>query len=406
MKANQRSEPMLGVAPFGDTSVHEALATEITKSWRAEVYRDYSVLELAWRQLEKNGHCTVFQGYDYAAALYDAASSTGAAEPLIVVVSKEGGGIAWILPLCISRNGKLKVISFADLGLADYAAPVIAPDAPSDRLSIMAMLKAVFAALPQCDIISFQKLANEVQGIQNPFLFLQRLHQFPEKSHGIRLTEPWPDLARKIMQRTLYKTLMREKKRLEKAGKIEVEYCNTPETIEPALKTLITMRHERFKSMGLTMPQVWENFYRTLVMRKDRKIYASITTLTANGQPIAGCFSLTRDKTHYALLSTFKAGEWESYRPGIQLFDSMLTKFSQQTGNDGYFDFTIGDEVYKGRLGADTRVLYDWMAIRSLKGLPYYMTWRIKSACRRYPRLFDILKKARQSLNIKKTEVT
>ena len=136
MKANQRSEPMLGVAPFGDTSVHEALATEITKSWRAEVYRDYSVLELAWRQLEKNGHCTVFQGYDYAAALYDAASSTGAAEPLIVVVSKEGGGIAWILPLCISRNGKLKVISFADLGLADYAAPVIAPLCRSVTLSV------------------------------------------------------------------------------------------------------------------------------------------------------------------------------------------------------------------------------------------------------------------------------
>ena len=406
MKANQSSELPLEAVPFpqaGNAFVdipvdHEAPATEMAKHWHATVYHDYSILEMVWRRLEKTGHCTVFQGYDYVAALYDAASSAGAAEPLIVVVSKEKGGIAWILPLCISQQGKLRVISFADLGLADYIAPLIASDAPSDRDSVRAMLKVAFAVLPPCDIISFQKLADDIQGIRNPLLFLKGLVRFHEKSHGIRITEPWPDLANKIVQRTLYKTIKREKKRLEKAGTIKVEYCSTPETIEPALETLIMMRRERFKAMGLVMPPVWENFYRILVARQDRKICASIAMLTFNGQPIAGCFGLMRDKTYYALLSTFKIGEWESYRPGIQLFDAMLTKFSQQTGYDGYFDFTIGDEVYKGRLGADTRILYSWTTIRSLKGLPYYMAWWIKSGFQRYPRIFDMLKRARNHL--------
>ncbi len=365
------------------------------KQWRATIYHDYAALETAWRQLESSGHCTVFQGYDYAASLYDAASSIDTAKPLIVAVSKGDGGIAWILPLCIYRRKNLRIIGFADFGVADYIAPLIAPDAPSDHDSVIAMLESVFAALPPCDLINFQKLVANVENVSNPFLFLQGLERFPVECHGIRITEPWPELAHKIMQRTLRNTIRREKGRLEKKGIIAIEHCDTPETLEPALKQLITMRQERFRMIGLPeMQPVWQDFYRILAMREGRKIYAGITTMTVNGQPVATCFGLTRGKTYYALLTTFKMGEWEHYRPGIQLFDILLTKFAEQTGNDGYFDFTIGDEVYKKRLGSDTRLLYEWMAVRSLKGLPYYMAWRIKRYFRRYPRIFMILQKA------------
>src|SRR4051812_8674505 len=118
MKTNESPESTLRMMPFAeasnafvDISVQETPAAR-AKQWHAAVYNDYSAVEMVWRQLEKTGGCTVFQGYDYAAALYDAASSTGAAEPLIVTVSREGGGINWILPLCISCQGKLRVISF------------------------------------------------------------------------------------------------------------------------------------------------------------------------------------------------------------------------------------------------------------------------------------------------------
>lgn len=410
MKTNRYSETLLERVPFAEagnafpdvSAGHDKPATE--KHWQAAVYHDYSALKTAWQQLEKSGYCTIFQVYDYVASLYDAASSTGAAEPLVVVVSQKNGGIAWILPLCMHRRGKLRIISFADLGLADYAAPLIAPNAPSDRDSVMAMLKTAFAALPPCDIINFQKLTGDVQGIQNPLLFLQGLEQFPVKCHGIRITEPWPTLARKIMQPNLYRTIKRERKRLEKAGIIEIGHYDTPETIEPELKTLFTMRQERFKSKGLgTIPPVWESFYRTMTVRKDRRLYTSITTITVSGKPIAMCLGLTQGKTYYALVPTFKMGEWERYRPGMQLFDFMLTKFAERAGNDGYFDFTTGDEVYKGRMGADTRVLYDWMAPRSLKGVSYYLAWRIKSHCRQYPRIFALLKRMWQRRTSDKT---
>jgi CelD/BcsL family acetyltransferase involved in cellulose biosynthesis len=404
VKTNPSAEPPLEMVPFAesgnafiDIPVLEAPAREAAKPWRAEIYRDYSALEMAWRQLEETGHSTVFQRYNYATAIYDAAAATGAAEPLIVAVSKEGGGIAWLLPLCIRRQGKAKVISFADLGLADYTAPLMAPDAPLDHDSVIAIFKSVFTALPSCDLISFEKLAEDVQGVKNPLLLLQGLEPFHEKCHGIRLSEPWPDLAPKIMQRTLYKTIKRQRRNLEKVGKIKIASNDSHETLVPAMEQLLAMRRARFKAMGLTMPAVWEEFYRILVTREDKNVRASLKMLTVDDQPIAGCFGITCDKTYYALLSTFQMEKWESFRPGLQLFDVMLTEFSQQAGNGGYFDFTTGDEIYKGRLGADTRTLYDWRGVRGLKGLPYYMAWCIKVHCRRYPHLFAILKKMRRA---------
>ncbi len=392
---------------FVDITVDHAIpaAGKKKKQWRAEIYHDYAALETTWRQLESSGHCTVFQGYDYVASLYDAAASTGTVKPLIVVVSKDTGGIGWILPLCISPHKNLRIVSFIDFGVADYIAPLIAPDTPSDHDSVMAMLEAVFAVLPPCDLINLQKLVSSVEGVSNPLLFLQGLESFPVQCHGIRITEPWPELAPKIMQRNLRATIKRERGRLEKRGPVAIEHCDTLETLEPALKRLMAWRHERFKAMGLPeMPAVWQNFYRLLALRKDRKVYASITTMTVSDQPVATCFSLTRGKTFYALLTTFKMGEWERYRPGMQLFNILLTKFAEQTANDGYFDFTIGDEVFKKRFGGDSRPLYEWMAARSLKGIPYYMAWRIKCYFRRYPRLFTILQKAFQHTRGMKTK--
>lgn len=367
---------------------------ETTKSWCVTLYNDYAELEGAWRQMESWGHCTVFQGYDCAASWYDAASSSGTAEPLIAVVSEESGGTVWILPLCISHHKKLKIISFADLGVTDYAAPLIAPEAPSDRGSVMAILKAVFAALPPCDLISFQKLSTKVQGINNPLLYLQGLERFPVGAHGIYISEPWPKLAPKIMQRRMYNTIRQQRKKLEKKGNVAIECYDTPETMKPALERLIAMRDARFKKIDRPeMPLLWKNFYRNLITHERRKLYTAVVTMTVNDEIVAACFGIACGKTYYALLSTFKMGNWERYRPGIQLFDIILTKFAEQTGDGGYFDFSIGDEVYKKRFGSDSRLLYEWMAPRSLKGLPYYTGWRVKSFIRRYPPIFKALQK-------------
>jgi CelD/BcsL family acetyltransferase involved in cellulose biosynthesis len=101
-------------------------------AWDIGIHTDYTELEPVWRRMEAQGYCTVFQTYDWVSCWYETALSGGQATPLIVTVSGKSAGIVWILPLCLYVKRGVKVISFADLGVSDYIAPIISQDAPED----------------------------------------------------------------------------------------------------------------------------------------------------------------------------------------------------------------------------------------------------------------------------------
>ena len=384
--ASATASPFMGSMPDQKAAVTPASA------WRVTVHKNYAELEALWRRMETEGHCTIFQTFDWAACWYDTATTSGDTEPLIILVSKEESPV-WILPLCIHRKKGLSIITFADLGVADYTAPVMARGAPADRKTVRAMLRAVLDALPRCDAVNFEKISEKVDGIPNPLLFLNGMEIFSVKCHGVRLFEPWPKLSEKIMQRRLYSVIKRQRNKITGQGEVAIEHHNSPETLAPVLENLMELRRARFGAIGLPdMPPIWKNFYRQLVMRQRSGFQVSITTLSVSGESIATCFGLTRGNTYYAILPTFKIGKWERFRPGMLLFDAMLTSFAEKTGGEGYFDFTVGDENYKKRFGAESHLLYEWMAPRSVAGLVPYATWRAKAIIRRCPRLYKALK--------------
>lgn len=362
--------------------------------WKTTIYKHYAGLESLWRQLEAEGHCTVFQTYDWAACWYDTAVLSGEAEPLIAVVFNENFGLAWIMPLCLYRKKGLRIISFADLGIADYVAPLMARDAPSDPVAIRAMLRSVFKELPACDIINFQKLAGQVDGVPNPLLLLPGLERFSVGCHGIRLDEPWPVLKKKIMQSRLRSHIRHREKLIKEEGEVVIEHHVAPEMFMPLMDRIIITRNKRFSEIGKPpMPPLWQNFYKNLAGRKSRTLNIIISTMTVAGETVATCFGFVRGKTYYAIMPTFEMGKWERFAPGTMLYDAMLTNFSEQAGEGGYFDFTVGDEPYKKRFGGERHLLYEWMTPRSALGLIAYITWRAKVALRSHPQFLQILKK-------------
>lgn len=358
-------------------------------SWQVKIYKDYSVLEPVWRRMEAEGRCLVFQTYDWVSCWYDAARLANEAEPLVAVIFRDNAEPTWILPLCLYKSRGLRTISFADLGVSDYAAPVIGRNAPSDLESAQRILEAVFAVLPQCDLIAFQKLPAYIEDTINPLLCVPGIQRFPADCHGIRLSEPWPDLAKKIMNRRLRSGVKTKRQKLEAHGEVEIRRHGSSE-LGIHMEELLAMRNERFDAIGrTTMPSFWRTFYQILASRPGTSYSPMITTLSVGGQTIATCFSLSRGKTSHVLLASFRMGMWEAFRPGIILFYEMLTSFSKQAGNGAYFDFTVGDEEYKKRMGSDSHRLYEWMAVRSFSGVPTYLKWRLKAALRKHPSLYS-----------------
>ena len=347
--------------------------------WVVSVHRDHRALETVWRRLEAEGCCTPFQTYDWVSCWYETAAAHGLAEPVIAVISRQGADPAWILPLCLHRKKGLRVTSFADLGVSDYAAPLIGRDAPRDRREIKGMIRALLGALPRCDLVHLQKLPAEIEGIPNPLLIRQHT-RFPANCYGIRLSGPWPELAEKIMQRRLRSTIRRQKRKIVSKGIVSISEEERADALRPALDTLMAMRRARFEAIGRAdMPAAWRELYYRLATSPERTLGVSVTTLKVSGEPVATCFGLKRGQTYFAILPSFAMGEWEAFRPGMLLFDAMLERHAEQTAGEGYFDFTIGDEPYKKRFGSDCRPLYEWMAPRSAIGAAAYLAWRAKT---------------------------
>lgn len=381
-------------SPFVDVTIEDKPQARAVKKWKATIYENYSQLEAIWRRMESEGYCTPFQSYDWVSCWYDSVLFYSEAEPLIVTVSENGASPVWILPLCIYEKKGIWIISFADMGYSDYTAPVMAREAPSDEITIRAMINAVIKALPPCDLIHFQKLVERVDGVPNPLLLLRGKKLFPAGCYGIRLRQPWPELSEKITQSRLRAIIRQQKKKIRRRGEVKVEHYDTAETLAPVLDHLLAARDARFEMTGRPcMPPLWRHFYHMLSTRKNKTIKPGISVLKVGDEMVAACFGFTRGNSYYALLPTISMGKWERFRPGMLLFDAMLTEFAEKTNYDGYFDFTVGDEVYKKRFGCESRYLYEWMLPCSLSGFLTFFIWRLKVILRRYPKARELLKK-------------
>lgn len=355
----------------------------MAEKWTVALHQDWTKLEKVWRDLEQDGHCTVFQTYDWVSAWYASTLKHRVAEPLVVTVADEAG-IVWILPLCRHRWKGLNFISLADLAVSDYGAPLMARDDRIGADEVPEVLRAILRALPRCDMVHFQKLQQEVEGKPNPLLRIGHVIAMRESCYGIDLRRPWAELSKDIMQSRLRSTIRQQKKKISAHGPLRLEYCDDPQSMGSAMEVLWEMRRGRFDRIGRAdTPEVWRTFYFGVAEDPERRLNVGVTTLRVGDTPVACCFGLTRGRAYHVVMPTFAAAEWESYRPGMLMFDAMLEEFGPKTGFDGYFDFTIGDEPYKQRFGAIGSPLMECMSPRSLKGALAYVYWRAKASRRR-----------------------
>lgn len=346
------------------------------------LHRDWQSLEPVWRALETEGCCTVFQSYDWASVWYANTAKFGVAKPLVVTVADDRGAV-WLLPLCQYRRMGLRFISLADLGVSDYAGPVIAAEDRIGEAELPAVLKAVQRVLPRCDMVHFNKMPAEIEGRSNPLLRVGHVVAMRERCYGIEVRKPWAELSKEIMQSRLRSTVRQQKKKIQTLGPLTLTHYEDAPGMAGAMEVLWEMRRGRFQRINRAdTPEVWRSFYFDVVRNPARRMGVSITILRVGETPVAANFGLMRGRAYHVVLPTFAVGEWESYRPGMLMFDAMLEEFGPKTGFDGFFDFTIGDEPYKQRFGAVGQPLMECMTPRSPLGALAYVYWRFKAARR------------------------
>ncbi|WP_246104969.1 GNAT family N-acetyltransferase [Rhodoligotrophos appendicifer] len=361
-----------------------------------EVHRDCAPLEAEWRALEEGGHVTAFQRYDFVAPLYAAFQRHQRAQPLMVVVRPQAGAAPMmILPLCAYRERGLRMISVADLRVADYCAPILAADFPAeDAAGFLDLWRRIEAMLPDADVIRLRKLPEKVGGLTNPLLHLPIKAPFSAMAHGVRIGTPWPEKARMVMSSKALSGLRRRERQLNAIAPVSFASHSGDGQAESLYETLAHQRIDRFGRLqreDMMREAMWSEFYRDLTLGQTARAYGRVIGLKVGDAFAATGFGLVHDDAFHLLMMAFDMDGPSHLAPGrVMLFKAM-----EAFAEDGmtYFDLTVGDEPYKQSLGADDRVLYEALSPRSVKGRLGVAVWQGRRWLQTKPRLHALVKR-------------
>ena len=341
------------------------------QDYKIEIFSALDDVAQRWINLERRGHASPFQSHAWCRAHYaHLGRPKDAALSLIMVVDSAEGKDVMLLPLMLSPDeGGRRMISFIDLGVSDYAAPVVAADFTPDAKLMRDLWGRIVELLPRADYLAFDKIPEKIAERTNPLLAAFPVETAVLKSYDLRFPECWEDYHMEILSHRTRKNLRQRWRKLKGRGETGFMHGDTPQKAQELFDILLRQRRERFAELGreeiLNRPE-YVDFYRSMIASDEEQTPGIITALTVDSQPIALLYGLLYKGRYFMLLSSFEGGEWGHYSPGLLMVESMMQWLHGRGIRE--YDFTIGSEPYKLKLGGQEHSLYEHMQAFSLQG--------------------------------------
>ena len=349
-----------------------------------------------WRQaaLRLNaGHRTAFQHGYWLGAWYQAFHGVA---PLIAVISDAATGkdIAMVPMISHTRRG-IRVVEFADLGVSDNNAPILACDAAIDTAGAHAISAALvdgLRALPdRFDLLRLKKMPAYVGGKPNPLVSLGRLGSCSVNGNLVLTGDDYADYRASIRRLQLPRCW----RVFSRLGNARFEIATDVERAREFLDVMDVQQEERMKQLG--SPFVLNDdahalFYREVARQGVAEGYAVVSALVCDKGIVATTLGVRYGTTYFLLRISHTGKTWANFSPGLLVTEHTMAALHAQGVRR--FDLSIGNQDYKRRLGAEPVALTDVSVALSWRGLPY--VWRDHSAqgLRRHPKLAAIAARA------------
>lgn len=157
---------------------------------------------------------TPFQHPTWLAAFYDrVAPARGAEAHVLIGTAPEDGRMLFVLPLIRRRKAGIALLETTDLGVSDYAAPIVAPGA--DGLG--GARDAVAEALPAHDILRIRPIRGEHRAAWQALLG-GRMEGLGFSAHATVPDADYAGWRRRALSDSFARNLDRKKKRFLKAA--------------------------------------------------------------------------------------------------------------------------------------------------------------------------------------------
>ena len=327
-----------------------------------------AVLETLWPNGEPCGFIsTPFQSVAFLKAFYSHLPDN-CTSLIISVEDKASGRLAMVLPLILRRTQALSYIEPADLGLADYAAPIVADWFRPANKEMTAIWSKLRHALPQADILLLKKLPAWLEGGRpNPLVLLPNTIDMATVTKTASLSgDEFPSHYRRS---GIYKDGMKKLRRLKTQGSVEFRLAHSEDEALTLFDHLVEQRLTRFRSLERPDPLntlAIREFYREFVGKGVVAGQLLFGGLYIDGECIATDLGILNGKTLHRIINSMNNDTWSRHSPGTIVFMLMLDEARSQGVR--YCDIGVGEHAYKDRLTGTEMPLYERHEVLTLRG--------------------------------------
>lgn len=349
-----------------------------------------------WRQAAlrlNGGHCTAFQHGYWLGAWYEAFHDLA---PLIAVISDAmtGKDIAVVPMISHIRRG-IRVVEFADLGVSDNNAPILALDAVLDAAAMDAIGKALVDALcalsDRFDLLRLRKMPAHVGGKPNPLVSLGRIGSSSLNGNLVLTGDDYDGYQASIKRMQMPRCWRVFSRHAGARFEIATDVARALELLD----VMDAQQQARMRKLGsrfVLNDDTHARFYRDVARQGVADGYAVISALVCDEGVVATTFGVRHGATYFLLRISHAGDSWSSCSPGLLVTERTMAALHAEGVRR--FDLSIGNQDYKRRFGAEKVALTDASVALSWRGAPY--AWRDHAAqgLRRHPRLAAVASRA------------
>ncbi|WP_257192608.1 MULTISPECIES: GNAT family N-acetyltransferase [unclassified Bradyrhizobium] len=363
----------LGVEQLdGLVSTTSGLAIDFVRDWRQAASRLSA------------GRRTAFQHGYWLEAWYQAFDDVA---PLIAVICDAATGkeIA-IVPMISHVRRGIRIVEFADLGVSDKNAPIVAPDAALNAAAAnaigMALVEALRALPDRFDLLRLRKMPVQVGGKPNPLVALGRIGSCSLNGNLVLLGDDYGAYQASIKRMQMPRCWRVFDRHQGARFEIAADVARARELLD----VMDVQQQARMQNLGspfVLNDETHARFYRDVVRQGLGEGYAVVSALVCDEGVIGTSFGVRQGATYYLLRISHAGDSWSSCSPGLLIIERTMAALHAKGVRR--FDLSIGNQDYKRRFGAERMPLTDVSVALSWRGLPF--AWRDHAAqgLRRYP---------------------
>lgn len=324
----------------------------------------FDFLSLEYELLFDDAGASPFQHPVWLQWFYRSLVPAVGAEPAVLVGRwSRDGQLAMLVPLVRRRLRGLRVVEFADLGVADYAAPVCRPETLKLAAKSADSGPRVQALLKPFDILRIKNIPDWATPFEGLFGATPR-QRMEISSHAVSLGDSFEAWRAECLRPSFAKELAKKRRQVERLGALRLERVQEPSDIESLMRELRSLRGTRYPNDVLGQPHHFE-FYRKVAVDGSARGLARAYRVTVGGRSAGGLWGLAHRRRFMVLISAMDYEALGRHSIGSLAFEDLARDCIGQ--GDTVLDFTTGDEAYKQRFGTSPTAM--WMAANAGTGI-------------------------------------